>query len=117
MHTIPEHITNWNFATDNWQCPNASNDVKAGGKYSARIEVKDGSYGFDFEATYNEIAESEMFTYSMPDNREVNVKFNGPGGKTEVIVTFVTETENPVEMQRDSWQTILNNFKKYTETN
>ena len=57
------------------------------------MEVKDGSYGFDFEATYNEIAESEMFTYSMPVNREVNVKFNGPGGRTEVTVTFDNETK------------------------
>lgn len=84
--------------------------MKVGGKYSARIEVKDGSYGFDFEATYNEIAESEMFIYSIPVNREVNVKFNGPGVKTEVTVTFDTEIENPVEMQRDGWQTKLNNF-------
>lgn len=91
--------------------------MKDGGKYSARMEVKDVSYGFDFEATYNEIVESEMFTYTMPDNREVNVKFNRPDDRTEVIVFFDTETENPVEMQRDGWQTIMNNSKKYTETN
>lgn len=90
--------------------------MKVGGKYSVRMEAKDGSYGFDFEATYNEIVESEMFTHTIADNSEVNVKFNGPGGKTEVVETFDKETENPVEMQRYGWQTILNNFKKYIET-
>ena len=28
---------------------------------------------------------------------------------------FEAESENPVEMQRDGWQAILNNFKAYTE--
>jgi uncharacterized protein YndB with AHSA1/START domain len=116
-YTQPEHITKWNFATDDWQCPSASNDMRVGGKYSARMEAKDGSFGFDFEATYNEIVEGQKFTFTMPDNREVNVIFNRLDDKSEVIVTFDTETENPIEMQRDGWQAILNNYKKYTETN
>lgn len=116
-YTQPDHITKWNYATDDWQCPVASNDMRVGGKYTARMEAKDGSFGFDFEGTYNEIVSGEMFTYTMPDNREVNVIFKQPGDKTEVIVTFNAEKENPVEMQRDGWQSILNNFKKYTETN
>jgi uncharacterized protein YndB with AHSA1/START domain len=116
-YTQPEHITKWNFATDDWQCPSASNDMRVGGKYSARMEAKDGSFGFDFEATYNEIVEGQKFTFTMPDNREVNVIFNRLDDKSEVIVTFDAETENPIEMQRDGWQAILNNFKKYTETN
>ena len=28
---------------------------------------------------------------------------------------LIRETENPVEMQREGWQAILNNFKKYVE--
>jgi uncharacterized protein YndB with AHSA1/START domain len=116
-YTQPKHITKWNFATDDWQCPSASNDMRVGGKYSARMEAKDGSFGFDFEATYNEIVEGQKFTFTMPDNREVNVIFNRLDDKSEVIVTFDAETENPIEMQRDGWQAILNNFKKYTETN
>lgn len=116
-YTKPEHITKWNYATDDWQCPDASNDMRVGGKYTARMEAKDGNFGFDFEATYNEIVSGEKFTYTMPDNREVNVIFKQAGEKSEVIVTFDVEKENPVEMQRDGWQAILNNFKKYTETN
>jgi uncharacterized protein YndB with AHSA1/START domain len=116
-YTQPEHIVRWNFATDDWQCPTASNDMRVGGKYSARMEAKDGSFGFDFEATYNEIAEGEKFTYTMPDNRVVKVSFNEIGDKTEVIITFDAETENSLELQRNGWQAILDNFKNYTETN
>ncbi len=72
-YTNPEHITKWNFADPSWHCPSASNDMRVGGKYSARMEAKDGSFGFDFEATYNEIVEGEHFTYTMPDSRVVNV--------------------------------------------
>jgi hypothetical protein len=38
-------------------------------------------------------------------------------GQTEVTVTFDPETENSIELQRNGWQAILDNFKKYAETN
>lgn len=116
-YTNPVHITKWNFASDDWECPAASNDMRTGGKYSARMEAKDGSFGFDFEAIYDEIIKGEIFNYTMGDGRKAAVIFNDLGNKTEVSVTFDTETENSAEMQRDGWQAILNNFKKYTEAN
>lgn len=116
-YTNPVHITKWNFADPSWQCPSASNDMRIGGKYSARMEAKDGSFGFDFEAIYDEIAEGEKFTYTMPDGRQVNVAFKKDGSQTDVIVTFDAEEQNSLEMQKGGWQAILNNFKSYTETN
>lgn len=115
-YTEPAHITQWNFATDDWQCPSASNDMKVGGKYIARMEAKDGSFGFDFEATYNEIVEKEYFSYTMPDNRTVAVTFKAlPNNNTSIDIVFDAETSNPIEMQRNGWQAILNNFKSYAE--
>lgn len=116
-YTDPKHIINWNFASDDWQCPTASNDMRIGGKYSARMEAKDGSFGFDFEAIYNEIKEGQNFTYAMPDDRQINVFFESLGNQTEITITFDAETENSVEMQKKGWQAILNNFKKYVESN
>lgn len=116
-YTKPEHITKWNFADPSWFCPSASNDMRVGGKYSARMEAKDGSFGFDFEAIYSEIVDGEKFSYGMSDGRQVTVVFNKNGNKTEVIVTFDPEQENPIEMQKGGWQAILDNFKKYAETN
>ena len=37
--------------------------------------------------------------------------------QTEVIITFDHETENSIELQKNGWQAILNNFKIHTETN
>lgn len=114
-YTRPEHITNWNFASNDWCCPSVSNDLKVGGRYVARMEAKDGSFGFDFDATYTEINSGTSFTYEF-GGRYAIVEFNEAAGQTTVTVTFDPETENPVEMQKQGWQAILNNFKQYTET-
>lgn len=117
-YTQPEKITKWNFADPSWHCPSASNDMRVGGKYIARMEAKDGSFGFDFEAIYDAIKVGESFTYTMPDGRQVDALFKKEGGdKTAVIITFDPEGENPLDLQKAGWQAILDNFKKYTETN
>ena len=113
----PEHITKWNFASDDWHCPKAENDLRVGGKLSSRMEAKDGSFGFDFEAIYNEVIDQKKITYTMTDGRQATTNFENQGGKTKVSTTFDVENENPVEMQKTGWQSILNNFKKYVESN
>lgn len=115
-YTQPEHITKWNFADPGWHCPTATNDMKVGGRYVARMEAKDGSFGFDFDAVYTEINQGESFTYEF-GGRFATVEFIETNGQTEVIVTFDPETENSIDLQRQGWQAILDNFKKYTETN
>jgi len=116
-YTKPEHITKWNYADPSWHCPSAENDMRVGGTYRARMEAKDGSFGFDFEAVYSELKNGESFTYDMADGRQANVKFVGKGNQTEVVVTFDAETENPIDMQKGGWQAILDSYKRYTETN
>ena len=115
--TKPEHITKWNFAADDWQCPRAENDLRVGGKYAARMEAKDGSFGFDFEAIYDEVVDNEKLTYTMADGRQATTTFEDLGGKTNVKTVFDAEEENSVELQKGGWQAILDNFKKYTESN
>lgn len=117
FYTKPEHIVKWNFASDDWQCPRATNDMRVGGKYSARMEAKDGSFGFDFEAVYDEIVPGEKFQYTMPDGRVVNVEFEKNGNSTNVKVLFDAESVNSLELQKGGWQTILDNYKKYAEKN
>lgn len=114
--TMPEHITKWNFASDDWQCPKAENDLRPGGKYNARMEAKDGSFGFDFEAVYDEVIDQNRIAYTMADGRQAITDFEDLGGKTLVTTTFDAEDENPAEMQKGGWQAILNNFTKYTES-
>jgi uncharacterized protein YndB with AHSA1/START domain len=114
--TQPAHITQWNFASDDWQCPRATNDLRPGGHMNVRMEAKDGSFGFDFEATYTEVITHKRIAYTMSDGRRAVTDFEAAGGNTNVTTTFDAESENPVDMQKDGWQAILNNFKRYTES-
>jgi uncharacterized protein YndB with AHSA1/START domain len=115
-YTQPEHIINWNFADPSWHCPTATNDLKVGGRYLARMEAKDESFGFDFDAVYTETNLGEYFTYEF-GGRFATVEFKEINAQTEVIVTFDPETENSIELQQNGWQSILDNFKQYVETN
>lgn len=114
-YTQPEHITRWNFASDDWHCPRATSDLRVGGRYSARMEAKDGSYGFDFNCVYDEVVEQQKIAYTMEDGRKAVISFADNNGNTTVTVTFDAEKENAVEMQKEGWQAILDNFKKYAE--
>ena len=114
-YTNPKHIVNWNFADPDWHCPGAENDTRVGGTYKARMEARDGSFGFDFEAVYTEITKGKHFTYEF-GGRIATVQFKDEGNQTLVTVSFDPESENPVDLQKAGWQAILDNFKKYTET-
>lgn len=115
--TKPEHIINWNFATPEWHCPTAENDLRENEKFSYRMEAKDGSMGFDFEGTYNLLEPEKIIRYTMEDGRMVTVNFRQEGEKTVVEEIFDAEDTHSIEMQREGWQSILENFRSYTETN
>ncbi|UKT62176.1 SRPBCC family protein [Pedobacter mucosus] len=115
--TNPEHIINWCYASDDWHAPFAKNDLKEGGKFSTTMAAKDDSMSFDFIGTYTKIEENKLLLYTLDDNRKVKVVFEGSGSETHVIQTFEPENENTGELQRNGWQAILNNFKRYVESN
>ena len=114
--TSPEHIIKWNNASDDWHTPSATNDLRVGGRFVSRMEAKDGSMGFDFGGTYNEVKTNEKIVYTMDDNRKSDITFTGTGNQTKVVIVFEAENENPVEMQRGGWQAILDSFKKHAES-
>ena len=113
----PEHITKWNSASEDWHTPRAENDLRTGGSFSCRMEAKDGSFGFDFGGKYDKVVTNETIEYTMDDDRKVAISFTSLDGKTKITESFDAESENPVEMQRDGWQAIMNNFKSYAENN
>lgn len=115
--TNPAHIVKWNNASDDWHTPRAENDLRTGGKFLSRMEAKDGSAGFDFVGIYDKVLTHSLIEYTMEDGRKVKIEFADVNGATKVTETFDAETQNSVELQRNGWQSILNNFKKYTENN
>ncbi len=113
--TSPASIVRWNFASGDWCCPTASNDPVKGGTFSYRMESKDGKVGFDFYGTYTKVLAEDRLEYLLGDGRTVSVEFRDRAGKTEIVETFDAETENPLELQKQGWQAILDNFKKHVE--
>ena len=114
-YTNPSHIVNWNFASDDWHCPKAENNLVIGGEYSVFMEAKDGSFGFNLKATYTQLNVGESFSFLMADGRQVSFKITESNGLSRVDIEFEAESENPPELQRQGWQAILDNFKRYTE--
>lgn len=115
--TQPQHLTQWTFASSDWHVPYAENDLKVDGKFKTTMAAKDGSAQFDFEGIYSEITEYKRIGYSLADGRQVEITFEETDGQTKVTEIFDPENQNPVEMQKEGWQSILNNFKTYTEEN
>ena len=89
-------------------------DLRAGGTFNSRMEAKDGSAGFDFEGTYTKVVPMETIEYSFGD-RTASVRFSEAEVGVRVTVAFDPETEFPEEMQKQGWQAILDNFKRYVE--
>lgn len=112
----PEHIVNWNFATNEWCCPSALNDLRPKGEFNWRMEAKDGSIGFNFTGTYTQVKEKELITYTMSDGRTVSISFSIEGNGIRLTETFEAEGTNSDEQQRAGWQAILENFKRYVES-
>ncbi len=113
--TNPEHIVNWNNASDDWHTPFAENDLKVGGKFKATMAAKDGSMSFDFEGTYTEVEPHKKIVYNIADGRKVSIGFDIMDGKVIITESFEPESENSLDLQRGGWQAILNNFKAYVE--
>ena len=113
--TGAEHIKNWNFATPEWHTPSAENDLREKGKFSYRMEAKDGSSGFDFSGEYQEIEHHRHIKYTLSDGREVRIHFKPVENATFIEETFDPDSAHSTELQRDGWQAILENFRKYAE--
>jgi uncharacterized protein YndB with AHSA1/START domain len=113
--TTPNDITEWNFAIEEWCCPNAKLDFKVGGNFAYRMEAKDGSTGFNFAGKFIAIDAHKSIEYVLGDDRKVAIDFLDTGEGIRVVETFEADDEYSAEQQRQGWQSILNNFKKYVE--
>jgi uncharacterized protein YndB with AHSA1/START domain len=113
-YTTPDDIKQWNAASDDWHTTAASVDLREGGKFSSRMEAKDGSMGFDFAGTYTKIIKPKLIEYSFGD-RKAQVEFTPGHTGVNVRVTFDSESAHSIEQQRQGWQSILNNFARHVQ--
>ena len=115
LWTAPKHVMKWNNASEDWHTPFAENDLKVGGKFKYTMASTDGTMRFDFEGIYTNVVNPSLIEYEMADGRKVKIVFEKDAEGIKVIESFDPETVNPEEMQKNGWQAILDNFKKYVE--
>lgn len=116
VFTQPDHITQWYFAANDWECPTARNDLRVGGEFAFRMQAKDGSVGFDFAGTYQYVKPLRYLGFTIGD-RKVNVSFDEVSDvQTRVTEVFEPEDQNSADMQRAGWLAILENFKRHAES-
>ena len=113
-YTTPDDIKIWNTASPDWHTTASTVDLRPGGKFSSRMEAKDGSFGFDFAGEYTQVVHLELIEYAFGE-RTGTVQFKKEPQGVVVTVTFDAEQTHPEEQQRGGWQAILDNFRQHVE--
>ena len=113
-YNAPEDIKVWNTASPGWHTTAAKVDLRVGGKFSSRMEAKDGSSGFDFAGEYSNIVPQKLLEYTFGD-RVGKVEFSKGLSGVTVTVTFDRDASTSEEQQRSGWQAILDNFGRHVE--
>jgi uncharacterized protein YndB with AHSA1/START domain len=111
-YTTPDDIKAWNTASPDWHTTSSTVDLRPGGKFSSRMEAKDGSFGFDFAGEYTNVVHCELIEYSFGD-RTARVDFKQTEAGVAVTVTFDAEQTHSEEQQRGGWQAILTSFQRH----
>ena len=103
------------FRRSSWHCPKVENDWQIGGSYCARV-WKPRTVVLDS-------------TLRLPTTRLLCIKTklydcrwtkgNGiisPSANKTVSVTFEPETQNPMDLQRNGWQAILDHYRTHVNS-
>lgn len=91
-------------------------DLRVGGRFSYRMEARDGSMGFDFCGRIMALEAMRRIDYEFDDGRRVEVGFDQQASTVTVWQLFDADSSHPEDQQRAGWQAILDNFKAYVES-
>ena len=110
VFTDPAAIQRWNFASEDWSCPAATVDLRAGGTFCYRMAARDGSMAFDYEGTWQELSRPNRLVQVLGDGRRVVVTFEATAAGTKITERFDPDDQAPIALQRAGWQAILDRF-------
>lgn len=110
----PEDIKQWNTPSADWLTPHAENDLRPGGRFLYVMEMKDGSFSFNFQGTYDEVKPYEFIRYTLDDGRRSTITFID-GSPVKLIENFEPDGNEPLDMQREFCKGVLDKFARYVE--
>lgn len=114
LWTTPEDIKQWNSPNADWHTTKVENDLRTGGIFLFAMALKDGSLNFDFTGVYDEVKTNELISYTLNDGRKSTITFT-TGTPVKVVETFEVDKNQPIAMQKEFCQAVLDGFKKYVE--
>jgi uncharacterized protein YndB with AHSA1/START domain len=109
------HMQKWFFASQDWHCPKAASEFEVGGEFAVLFAEKYGTNKFPFRGTYTKIIPHQFIEYFTEDGRQVSTYFVTEEDGIHITQEIEPELSNPLEVQKDGWKNILNNFKNYVE--
>jgi len=114
LWTTPEDIKQWNTPNADWHTIKVENNLRPGGTFLFAMALKDGSLNFDFTGVYDEVKTNELISYTLNDGRTSTITFTS-GNPVILAESFETDNNQPIAMQKEFCQAVLNGFKKYVE--
>jgi len=110
----PEDIKQWNTPGADWHTTHAENDLRPGGRFLYVMEIKDNSFSFNFQGTYDEVKPCEFIRYTLDDGRKSTITFID-GNPIKLIESFEPDANEPLDIQRKFCKGVLDKFASYVE--
>lgn len=110
----PADIMQWNIPNVDWHTPKVENDLRPGGRFRYVMGLKDGSFTFNFEGTYDEVKLHELISYTLGDGRKSTITFT-TGSPVKLTESFEPDGNEPPETQMEFCKAVLEKFARYTE--
>jgi uncharacterized protein YndB with AHSA1/START domain len=110
----PQDIKQWNTPGPEWHTTHAENDLRPGGRFLYVMEMKDGSFSFNFQGIYDEVKPYELIRYTLDDGRKSTIAFTD-SSPVKLIENFEPDGNEPLVMQREFCKAVLDKFARYVE--
>lgn len=108
-------LIHWYSAGGGWTTPYAESDPQEGGRLRIGFNDPQGKNSFDLLATYTKLQKPNEVEYVLDDGRKVEIRIDPLGEGSKVNWVFDCENSNSMELQRQGWQSMLDNLGQYLE--
>jgi uncharacterized protein YndB with AHSA1/START domain len=111
-----KHIKQWYFDAVYEQVLLLENKFELFGNLKIMGSTSDNSIHTNINGVYTKIIEYQIIEYVLKDSREVQTQFYQRHEKVNIIQTFEVDNLNAMSSQQANWQSRLNRFRDYVQT-
>ncbi len=112
----PQHMQKWAKSSPEWIVKVAESDLKIGGKIKVILMTHDHSIFLQYGGTYEKIDFNKHINILLEDGRSLDITFSSLHDMTDVQLVIDSIEEQPIDVQENGWQSLLDNLKSYAES-